>query len=130
MYVALNPQKARHFTTKGIHLTLMKPIAYVSTELEAEFREKIDEAIRQEVLYVVPDSEAAGMNLAGIGSSSGVEEEAGSVGMMTIDKASSAKDIHVVRDMFGNERRSRKVTYTITLPKEEEEKSSIVLARS
>ena len=129
MYIALNPQKARQFTTKGIHLTLLKPIGFVSTELEGEFRVKIDEAIRDQVLYVIPDSEATGLIMPGIGSTGGVKTEEESKGNYTVKRDAADEEIKEVKDMFGNVRRTRKIMYTLTLPEEQEAASetSIIL---
>ena len=120
MYIALNPQKVRHFTTKGIHLTLLKPIGFVPTDLEDEFRFKIDEAIRNQELIVIPDSEAAGIIIPGIGSSSGVSLEEETKGQYAVGRKNADDKVQEVKDMFGTVRRTRKIMYTLTLPKDPE----------
>ena len=132
MYVALNPQKARNFTTKGIHLTLSNPVGFVDPHLELGAREKIDEAIRNEELIVVPDDEQ-GFIVKGIGSTTEIQTEEESKGDLSIDCENINKDknLQSVKDPFGDMRRVRKVMYTLTMPKEpEEESDKIIIARS
>jgi hypothetical protein len=127
MYIALNPQKARNFTTKGIRLTLITPVAFVSEELESEFREVVDQAIRDQVVYVVPDCEATGLIIPGIGSSGGVKQVEESKGNYTVKRDAADDNIQEVKDPFGTVRRTRKIMYTLTLPKEEEAETGIIL---
>ena len=128
MYVALNPQKARNFTTKGIRLTLLTPVAHVGEDLEPEFRERIDQAIRDQVLYVVPDNEANGLIIPGIGSSGGVNSEEESRGDYLV-KCNPDSEVQEIKDMFGTVRKTRKLVYTLTLPEdpEAEKHSGIIL---
>ena len=133
MYVALNPSKARQFTTQGIHLTLARPVGRVADDINDECRLKIDQAIRDQVLYVVPDDEANGLIIPGVGSSSGIGQEIESKGDYTVQRDSMNEETIEVKDPFGTVRRMRKVQYTLTLPKEEESKteSNLILpARS
>jgi len=132
MYITLNPAKIRSFTTKGIRLTLSNPVGFVDPDLELGAREKIDEAIRNEELIVVPDNEQ-GFIVKGIGSTSTIETEEESKGNLSIDCENINKDknLQSVKDPFGNIRRVRKVMYTLTMPKESEEESDkIIIARS
>ncbi|TFH51808.1 MAG: hypothetical protein E4H01_00080 [Lysobacterales bacterium] len=127
MYIALNPQKAKQFTTKGVHLSLAKPVMFIAEDLEPEFREKIDEAIRNQILYVVSDNEANGLIMPGIGSTGGVKTEEKSLGNYTVRRDATDDEIQEVKDPFGTVRRTRKIMYTLTLPKEEEPESRIIL---
>lgn len=132
MYITLNPAKIRSFTTKGIRLTLSNPVGFVDPDLELGAREKIDEAIRNEELIVVPDNEQ-GFIVKGIGSTSTIETEEESKGNLSIDCENINKDknLQSVKDPFGDIRRVRKVMYTLTMPKESEEESDkIIIARS
>ncbi len=132
MYITLNPAKIRSFTTKGIRLTLSNPVGFVDPDLEFGAREKIDEAIRNEELIVVPDNEQ-GFIVKGIGSTSTIETEEESKGNLSIDCENINKDknLQSVKDPFGDIRRVRKVMYTLTMPKESEEESDkIIIARS
>ena len=132
MYITINPIKVKTFTTKGIRLTLSNPIGFVPNDLESMFREKIDEAIRNEELIVVPDNEQ-GFVVKGIGSTTGIETEEESKGDLSIDCENISKDknLQSVKDPFGDMRRVRKVMYTLTMPKESEEESDkIIIARS
>lgn len=45
MWIALNPEKAHRFTTKGINLSKAKPAAYVPPELEPQFLMRINTAL-------------------------------------------------------------------------------------
>jgi hypothetical protein len=132
MYITLNPIKIRTFTTKGIRLTLSNPVGFVDPNLELGAREKIDEAIRNEELIVVPDDEQ-GFIVKGIGSTGTIETEEESKGDLSIDCENINKDknLQSVKDPFGDMRRVRKVMYTLTMPKESEEESDkIIIARS
>jgi hypothetical protein len=55
MYVALNPAKRNKFTTKGINLTLSKPIAFVDPGLESEFMDIVRTALFAEELVEISD---------------------------------------------------------------------------
>lgn len=113
-------------------MTLSNPIGFVPNDLESMFREKIDEAIRNEELIVVPDNEQ-GFVVKGIGSTTGIETEEESKGDLSIgcENISKDKNLQSVKDPFGDMRRVRKVMYTLTMPKEpEEESDKIIIARS
>lgn len=129
MYIALNPQKSKRFTTKGINLTLSKPVGFVADDIEDIFKFKIDEAIRNGELVVVPDNEG-GIFIQGLGSTSSIETDEQSKGNYTVSKDIDNKEFQEVKDPFGTVRRVRKMTYTLTLPKEEEAESQIITVRS
>lgn len=120
MYIALNPKKIRQFTTKGIHLTYLRPVGYVADQIEPEFREKIDAAIRNEELFQVPDDEAAGFAIPGLGASEGIKSDEESVGKFTVTREATDDNIQEVKDAFGNLLRVRKMTYTLKLPEDPE----------
>jgi hypothetical protein len=128
MYVAINPLKIKSFTTKGIHITISRPVCFVPEGLEQEFMDKIETAISNNELLLVADD--SGILLPGFGQTSKVEVEEELKGNYTISKQQKDEDIREVTDPFGDVRRMRKVMYTLTLPKEEEEPTGIITARS
>lgn len=61
MWIVLNPLKAHRFTTKGINLHANSPFAFVPPDLEPEFKNVIDKAIEEQILFVTEKKEFEAM---------------------------------------------------------------------
>jgi hypothetical protein len=75
MYILLNPAKARNFTTKGINLNFNNPAAFVPEDLEEIFKDKIYQAIRDEIIFEVDGIEDTGINIKGQASTTAINDE-------------------------------------------------------
>lgn len=129
MVIALNPKKIRQFTTKGIHLTLLKPVTSVPVGLEQEFLDKITKAITDGDLINLPDNESVGYFVPGIGSSTGIEENENHKGQLVSEVSSDNGEEIDIKDPFGNTIHAKRMTITLKIsePEEPESKPIIIL---
>jgi hypothetical protein len=74
VYIALNPDKAKRFTTKGIHLTPSKPVAYVQPGLEPEFAAAIAAGLADGSLIQIDDEKGQRWTVTGQGSVGRIRE--------------------------------------------------------
>lgn len=75
MYIAINPQKCRRFTTKGINLSILKPVSAVPVDLDDECMERIKLAIQNEEIFEIDDIGNLGLSIPGLGETTSVEEK-------------------------------------------------------
>lgn len=111
-YFCLNPKKGRRFTTKGINLTLTKPVGAVPPDLPEEFMARIRAAISEGLIFEVSPTQVQGIKLQGQAQVAKPEDNEERVaGSFTSD---------VEEEVLADGRVRRKVTgYTITMPDED-----------
>lgn len=111
-YFCLNPKKARKFTTKGINLTLMKPVGAVPPDLDEEFMARIRDAVKKGEIFEIPATQVKGLKIQGQAT---VEEAEDSE-----ERVAGSFKAEVDEKMDADGVLKRKVTgYTITMPDEE-----------
>lgn len=118
MYIALDPRKAFQFTTKGVRLTPGNPVAHIPDGSDDDVLATVNKAIQDGIIYRVPDDEAIGIFIPGIGKTEGVsEEETKSVVYSSASIPSDEEPVEVT-DFFGKKLKLKKRIITFKIPEE------------
>lgn len=65
MYIAINPAKCKRFTTKGINLSLAKPVGFVPPDLDLEFMSKVKDGLVAGDIFEIADDTMKSLKLKG-----------------------------------------------------------------
>ena len=101
-YIAINPQKARKFVTKGVNLSLRNPVALIPPGLEGEFMAKIIDGLKSKEIFEISDSDIIVSEQAKIDAVNDEEQAIGTIG--------------TIKSLPNKEGKSKILQHTITMP--------------
>lgn len=109
MWIAINLEKIKRFTTKGINLSAANPVSWVDPNLEPQFMSRIRTALIKEEIIQVHDDQLQGLSIPKQGKVGNIEES-------DVEQAGAIDREYEIDESTGRRRVS---SYVITMPDED-----------